>query len=477
MKRSHLLLALLLGGASVLVFSQCQSAQRPSANLSVAESFETALADVVERSRPAVVSISANATVGSRSRFGFGQIPVTGTGFIFHPDGYLLTNEHVVSGVRTAQAQFTNGEVRSARVIGSDPNTDIAVLKIETAEGDAKFPWLKLADSDSVRVGQFAVSLGNPLRLNFSANIGIVSAKGRQNLIGRRTEDDQTIRYQDFIQTDAYMNVGNSGGPLLNLRGEVVGINTMIRTRQSSDQYVGLGFAIPSNIAQIISKQLMERGRVVRGWLGIEYRTSSEGIEVQEVVDASPAGEAGFQRNDIIVAVDSTPLDAADPDELQKQFQWMIAMSPVGKKTRFRTLRNGVEIDIDVILGEMPAAHAGRAEPRYPLMAQLGIRGVKKMWPHLAAGYYFSEGDAGAHIGRITEDSAADQAGIREGDLVTEVNGKAVSSPAELESALFHLTANEKETTVSFTVKSPGEEAMSEPTAREAAIPMEALRK
>lgn len=475
MKWSHLLLALLLGGALVLVFSQCQSAQHASTDISIAESFETALADVVERCRPAVVSIEANAAGAGRSRFRFAPIHVTGTGFIFRPDGYLLTNEHVVSGAKTARATFTNGEIRSARVIGSDPNTDIAVLKIEPVEGDDEFPSLKLGDSDSVRVGQFAVSLGNPLRLNFSANIGIVSAKGRQNLIAPRTEDDKTIRYQDFIQTDAYMNVGNSGGPLLNLRGEVVGINTMIRTRQSSDQFIGLGFAIPSNIALTISDQLIERGRIVRGWLGIVYRTGSEGIEVQRVVEASPAGEAGFQRNDIIVAVDSTPLDAADPNELQKQFQWLIAMSPVGKKMRFKALREGTEIDIDVVLSEMPAAHAGRAEPRYPLTAQLGFRSVKKMWPHLAAGYSFSEGDAGAHIGRITKDSPADHAGIREGDLVTEVNGKAVSSPAELESALFQLTNNEKETTVSFTVKSPGE-AMSEPSAREAAIPMEALR-
>ncbi len=476
MKRSHLLLALLLGGSLVLVFSQCQSGQQPSTDISIAESFETALADVVERSRPAVVSISANANVGSRSRFGFESIPVTGAGFIFRPEGYLLTNEHVVSGSRTARVRFTNGNVRNARVIGSDPNTDIAVLKIEAMEGDDEFPSLKLGDSDSVRVGQFAVSLGNPLRLNFSANIGIVSAKGRQNLIGRQTEDDKVIRYQDFIQTDAYMNVGNSGGPLLNLRGEVVGINTMIRTRQSSDQYIGLGFAIPSNIAQIISDQLIERGRIVRGWLGISYQTESEGILVQRVMEESPAGEAGFQPNDIIVAIDSKPLDAADPNELQKQFQWMIAMSPVGKKMRFKTLRGGAEIDIDVILSEMPAEHAGREAPRYPLTAQLGFRGVKKMWPNVAADYHFLEGDVGAYIGKVTEDSAADQAGIREGDLVTEVNGKAVSSPAELESALFHLTNDEKEKTVSFTVKSPGE-AMSEPSAREAAIPIEALRK
>ena len=476
MKRSHLLSALLLGGMLVLVFSQCQSAHHPSADISIVESFETALADVVERSRHAVVSIEANANVSNRPRFRFESTAVTGTGFIFRPDGYLLTNEHVVSGARTARARFTNGEVRNARVIGSDPNTDIAVLKIEAAEGDGDFPSLKLADSDSVRVGQFAVSLGNPHRLDFSANIGIVSAKGRQNLITRQTEDDDIIRYQDFIQTDAYMNVGNSGGPLLNLRGEVVGINTMIRTTQSSNRYIGIGFAIPSNIAQIISGQLIERGRIVRGWLGIRYETNSEGILIQDVVEESPAGKAGFQRNDVIIAVDSKPLDAADPDELQKQFQWMIAMSPVGKKTRFKTLRGGEEIDVDVVLGEMPAEYAGRPEPRYPLTAQLGFRGVKKMWPYLAEGYHFSEGDAGAHIGKIEENSAADQAGIREGDLVTAVNGKTVSSPAELESALFHLTNDEKEKTVSLTVKSPGE-AMSEPSMREAAIPIEELRR
>lgn len=474
MKRSHLLLALLLGGALVLVFSQCQSAQRPSTDISIAESFEAAVADVVERSRPAVVSIQARAAVSNRPRFRLEQVAVNGTGFIFRPDGYLITNEHVVRGAEEAQAQFTNGDVRNARVIGSDPNTDIAVLKIEATEGDGDFPSLKLADSDSVRVGHFAVSLGNPLRLNFSANIGIVSAKGRKLI--PQTQQDKMIRYQDFIQTDAYMNVGNSGGPLLNLRGEVVGINTMIRTSQSSDKYVGLGFAVPSNIAQIISGQLIERGRIVRGWLGIRYEATSKGIFVGDVVEKSPAGEAGFQRSDIIVAVDSKPLDAAVPDELEKQFQWMIAMSPVGTKVRFKTLREGEEIDIEAVLEEMPAEHAGRPEPRYPLTAQLGFRGVEKMWSHLAAGYHFSKGDAGAHIGTIAENSAADQAGIREGDLVTAVNGKAVSSPAELESALYDLTRNEKEKTVSLTVKSPGE-AMSEPSTREAAIPIEALQK
>ena len=473
MKRVHRTLPLLLAGALAVFLVQCQSAQQVGNSVSVAEAFESALTDVVERTRAAVVRVSADVR---DAPFFMERNPfqVSGTAFIFRPDGYLLTNDHVVRGALSTRVQFSDGSARNARVVGSDPNTDIAVLKIDS-EPEERFPSLELADSDAVRVGQFAVSFGNPLHLNFSANIGIVSAKGRTNLVPRQSEDDQILRYQDFIQTDAYMNQGNSGGPLLNLRGEVVGINTMIRTRgQGSDRYIGLGFAIPSNMAKTISDQLIQRGRVVRGWLGISYEVHESGIRVEGVIDESPAGEAGFQRGDIIVAVDSEPLDVSNSDELRQHFQWKIAMSPVGQKVRFKTLREGEVVHVDAALDEMPARHAGRMEPRYPLSYRLGLRRSKKLWPHTALEHSFEEGDGGALILRLSDESPAAGAGVKTGDLVIEVNGEAVKAPADLEAALRGLPEDAE--SITLTVKSPRSGSLEDAAEREAAIPIGALR-
>ncbi len=326
--------------------------------------FPQSFADLAEKVKPAVVNISTTTTVripGNvfRQFFGpddrdflrrhFGEIPdrelkqsSLGSGFIVDKDGYIVTNNHVVQGAEEIKVKLVDGREFIAKVIGRDPKTDIALIKISSLFKD--LPVLPFADSDQIRVGDWVLAIGNPFGLENTVTQGILSASGRE--IGAGPLDN-------FLQTDAPINPGNSGGPLVNLKGEVVGINTAI---VSAGQ--GIGFAIPSNVAKKIIPVLKEKGKVVRGWMGVAIRPvtpeiadelhlkETEGALVLDVVKGGPADKAGIKRGDVIVSFQGNPIKKGN--DLSK----FVAQVPPGKDVSVRLFREGKEMNLTLTVGE-----------------------------------------------------------------------------------------------------------------------------
>jgi serine protease Do len=305
--------------------------------------------------RPAVVNVSTVQGRAGDPRAEFfrrffegapgGPRTSLGSGFLVSSDGYVVTNNHVVSDGNDIVVRLDRGTEHPARVVGTDPATDLALLKIE----GSGFPVLPLGDSDHLEVGEPVMAIGNPFGLDQTVTTGIVSAKER--FIGSGP-------YDDFIQTDASVNPGNSGGPLLDYRGAVVGINTAIFSQSGGS--VGIGFAIPINLAKTVMTHLRERGAVVRGWLGVAVRPvtaalaesarlqDARGAFVDNVVQGSPAARAGLRKGDVIVAVDDQPV--GNPQELTRR----IAGTPPGTRVRVGVVRDGASQTIPVELGRLP---------------------------------------------------------------------------------------------------------------------------
>jgi len=317
--------------------------------------------ETVEAVKPAVVNISTTQAVPGRGRQPaepfrefleryFGEsLPreqprqSLGSGLIVEPDGYVLTNNHVVEGGRMIMVRLSDAEEYEARVVGTDPRTDLALLKIQ---GPREFPVARLGDSEGLRVGEWVLAIGNPFGLEQTVTAGIVSAKGR--VIGAGP-------YDDFIQTDAAINPGNSGGPLFNARGEVVGINSAIFSQSGGS--IGIGFAIPINLAKELIPQLKAKGRVSRGWLGVAIapltpelaqKLGRPGALVTDVVPSGPAAGAGVRAGDLIVAFQGQPIRRAG------ELPWLTAKTAVGSEVELMLLRDGKEQAVKVRLGELP---------------------------------------------------------------------------------------------------------------------------
>lgn len=354
-----------------------------------------------------------------------------GSGVIISPDGYILTNNHVVVGASEITVSLTNKRDYEARIVGTDPKTDLAVVKVE-AKG---LPVSVLGDSSKVSVGEFALAIGSPFGLSETVTMGIVSAKGRGNL---GIED-----YEDFIQTDAAINPGNSGGALVNSRGELIGINTAILSGGSGNQ--GVGFAIPINMARAVMSQIIRNGRVVRGYLGawIQPVTAeiaqafnlpgARGALLGDVEQGSPAAKGGLLRGDIIVSIDSEPV--TDSQALRMK----IAMTAPGTKVRLRILRNGSERNVEVVLGELPVKEetSGPAtQGRRPQPQSLEGIGVTDMTPGLARQLGLPPEIRGVVVTSVAPGSAIAEADVRPRDVIVEVNRKPVSSVAEFRRAV-----------------------------------------
>lgn len=330
--------------------------------------FPQSFADLVEDVEPAVVNISTTKTVripGSPFRhffgpeegpFGdffrrfFGDIPdrelkqqSLGSGFIIDKDGYIITNNHVVEDADEIKVKLADGREFDAKVIGRDPKTDLALIKISSIFKN--LPTLSLGDSDAIRVGDWVLAIGNPFGLEHTVTQGIISASGRAIGAGP---------YDNFLQTDAPINPGNSGGPLINLKGEVIGINTAIVAGGQ-----GIGFAIPINVAKSIVDQLKEKGKVTRGWIGVSVQTitpeiarafnlkEQNGALVADVVPGGPADKSGIKRGDIIIS-----LNGKDVDEMS-DLPKIVADTPIGKTVDVRIIRDGKEIILKITVGEM----------------------------------------------------------------------------------------------------------------------------
>ena len=407
---------LFLVSASVII-SSCGNTTIQPTDAELLSALENAFVNVAKRSTPAIVSVRAEGWVEGK------QFHQEGSGFIFQKDGYIFTNEHVVQRASAIRVELFDGNAFDAKLVGSDPNTDIAVLKIDAKK---ELSVLRLADSAQVQVGQFAIAIGNPFQLNHTVTTGIVSGKGRSIL-----SDSGIIRYQDYIQTDAWINTGNSGGPLLNIQGEVIGINALIRRRDDdapATQAVraGAGFAISSNLVVKIGTQLITNGRIIRGFLGIRMREASEGIRVLGVVPNMPAHLGGLMRNDIIVKYNGQKVNDIN------EFKMWIADSQVGKDSQITVLRNGHERMFAVTIGEMPSLHAGRPiESNSIAWKRLGVS-VRKLEKGDSERYtYLTEEDSGVIVDYVHENSP-----IPRGALITAVNGQKVSSVQDFDARL-----------------------------------------
>ena len=408
---------------------------------------ESPFVSVVEKALPAVVFIDVRKKVAAGDsedpqeqmfrRF-FGDNgnkapqkqrtqPSSGSGFIIDTQGHVLTNNHVVRDADDITVTLNDKRTFKAKVVGADPETDVAVIQIV---GD-HLPVLPLGDSDRLRVGDWAIAIGNPLgQLRGSVTVGIISAQGRTDL----NIWGGTPSYQDFIQTDASINFGNSGGPLCNINGEAIGINTAINT---SGQ--GIGFAIPINLVRHVADQLMASGKVQRAWLGIQLAeltpelaegfglSEQRGILVNDVIAGTPADRAGLKRNDVIVEFDGQSVS-----DLPK-FRLKVADTKVGSRVPLMVLRDGKRIPVTVTLSERPVDGVANAVPKGgdEDVAPASVSGltVREMTAEEKSNTKVSSGVLVTHV---AEGSAAEDAGIQPGDIVEQVGGKPVTSAASL---------------------------------------------
>jgi len=345
------------------------------------------------------------------------QMRGLGSGFIVDASGYIVTNHHVVDGAKSIEVALDDDRKLPAKLIGSDPETDIALIKVE-ATG---LPTIPLGNSSALRVAEPVMAIGNPFGLDHTVTVGIISGTGR--VIGAG-------RYDDFLQTDAAINPGNSGGPLINTRGEAIGIATAIASRSGGFQ--GVGFAIPIDLAKPIVQQLRSAGRVTRGWLGVSIQpltpelaksfglTEPKGVLVASVADGSPAERAGVKPGDVIVRYDGKPVDS--PRALPP----LVANTAVGKTVELTVVRDGSVRPLPVTVGNMAESRQASAATERPDGSRVAER----------LGVELQQGDKGVVVTDVRPDSPADQAGIAEGDLIREVNRTPVERIEDVEKGM-----------------------------------------
>jgi serine protease Do len=430
-------------GIFVMPQAGCQSKRAGTEVIGFPQSF----ADLAERVNPAVVNIRTTAVLkipGNpfRQFFGpeegpfgdffhhfFGNVPdremkqqSLGSGFIIDKDGYILTNNHVVEGAQEIKVKLADGREFKAKVVGRDSKTDLALIKISSLFKN--LPVLPLGDSDTIRVGDWVIAIGNPFGLGHTVTQGIISATGR--VIGSGP-------YDDFLQTDAPINPGNSGGPLIDMKGEVIGINSAII---ASGQ--GIGFAIPSNLAKNVASQLREKGKVVRGWIGVTIQSvtpeiaqsfglkEAKGALVADVVPEGPAQKAGIKRGDVIIAFNGNNIK--NSTDLPR----IVAETPVGKTVDVRIIRDKKETVIKMTIEEMTEQRM--AEARLHPLSDIGMR-VENITPALRSELGIRD-RSGVVVTNVTPGGPADDAGIQPGDVIKEVNHQQVRNLSEYDSAM-----------------------------------------
>ncbi len=388
----------------------CVAAPADAGGLHLLEEMQNVITELADRVKPSVVSVGA---VRSRDslRDRPPNAPGSGSGVIIDQDGHIITNNHVVSDATEVEVRLSDKTKFIAQVIGKDPDTDLAILKITT---DRKLPHARFGDSSTVKVGQWALAVGNPFGLDRTVTLGVISGTGRENM--------NLSRYENFLQTDASINPGNSGGPLFNMHGEVIGINTAIINFAQ-----GIGFAIPSNMAKQVLEQLLARGKVVRGWLGVGIQpvtadlaakfgvTEGEGVLVNEVFENDPAARAGIKPGDIITKVDGKAVET--PNMLSR----LIATLPPGATARIEVIRDGQRRLLPVPLSERqdtPVVASLPAPSRSEV--KLGLD-VQELTAELAGKFKLKE-STGVLIAKVERGSIAEAEGLREGDLIKEVN-------------------------------------------------------
>ena len=463
MRRTQWILPLLTA-AGLAVAAQPALSREPSANLDLARQLNQAFVEVADKVSSAVVVITVvqkpavpapedepNGLFDSLPREFWRyfhkqleqqqpeKVRGEGSGVIIRDDGYILTNGHVVEDAQSIQVRLRDGRTFPAKVRGIDPKSDLAVIRIEAT----RLPVAVLADSSKTRVGEFAIAIGTPFDLDYSVTFGHVSAKGRANVLqgyGAASMD------QDFIQTDALMNPGNSGGPLVNINGEVMGINTVIRGLHS-----GIGFAIPSSLAKDVSDQLISDGKYTRAWLGVaisalrddpDLRESLKGVDEGVVVDrilaGGPAAKSDLERDDIITAVDGKPVATA------QQLRGAIRAKKIGQPVTLDVYRSDltghgkmIQVKVKPVEWVEAATTIASAKPSPATessVAGLGVT-IHPLTRELAKQFGTSVAE-GVVVVAVEKDTPAARKGIKPGDVITSVNQQAVASPQQFRSAV-----------------------------------------
>ncbi|MGL5009285.1 MAG: DegQ family serine endoprotease [Paracoccaceae bacterium] len=408
-------------------------------------------AELADQISPSVVNITTSAVVSSGLE-GMPQVPegspfedffeefggpdgngqprrseALGSGFVISEDGYIVTNNHVIEGADEITIEFFDKTKLEAKLIGTDPNTDIALLKVESA---TPLPFVTFGNSDLMRVGDWVVAMGNPLGQGFSVSAGIVSARGRE-LQGT---------YDDYLQTDAAINRGNSGGPLFNMDGQVIGVNTAILSPNGGS--IGIGFSMASNVVTKVVDQLREFGETRRGWLGVRIQDVSPDVaEAMGLAEAAgalitdvpdgPAKDAGLLAGDVITQFDGKPVN--DTRDLTRR----VADAPVGAAVPVVILRDGQTETLDVVLGRREEAEAETqpavATPDEPAEAQLLGLTLAPLTNEMAAQLGLEAGTKGLAVTAVDETSEAYTKGLREGDVITEAGQQKVERLADLQ--------------------------------------------
>jgi serine protease Do len=391
------------------------------------EEIQTVITELAEAAKPAVVNLFPLSGPGRAREVPQERIPNSpgsGSGLIIDADGHIVTNNHVIGDATEIEVRLSDKSTLIGQVIGKDPDTDLAVIKV-TPEHPLTFA--KFGDSSSVRVGQWVLAVGNPFGLDRTVTLGVVSGIGRENI--------NLSRYENFIQTDASINPGNSGGPLFNLHGEVIGINTAIINFAQ-----GIGFAIPSNMAKQVIQQLLAKGRVVRGWLGVGIQPltpelarkfgvrEGEGVLVNEVFEKDPAASAGIKPGDIIIKIDGNPVDT--PNRLSR----LVAGLLPGATAKVEVVRDQARLTLDVGLTERRDTAVAASLPQTRTEVKLGLD-VQDLTAGLADKFKLRE-SKGVLVTKVEVGSLAQSEGLREGDLIKEVNRAEVGTVGEFSAAI-----------------------------------------
>jgi serine protease Do len=456
-------------GAVLIAFLLCGS------ELAAARTTPESFADLAETVLPAVVNISTTQTITAESGdlqefedlfrdFFDKQNPnrpqgprrstSLGSGFIIDPSGYIVTNNHVVSDAEEVTVRLYDDTNLKAEIVGRDEKTDLALLKVEARR---PLPFVKWGDSDAIRIGDWVVAIGNPFGLGGSVTAGIVSARQREINAGP---------YDDFIQTDASINKGNSGGPMFNMAGEVIGINTAIFSPSGGS--VGIGFAVPSALARHVIEQIREYGRTRRGWLGVNIQTVTDelaeglklpranGALVSNVADGSPAAVAGIEKGDVILK-----FDGRDVGEMRR-LPRIVADTPIDKTVDVLLWRQGRERKVKVKIGELNeaevAALPAQPENQAPETAKIEALGMSlaEVTPDLREKFQLDQEAAGVLVIGVAEGSPAAEKGLQPGDVVVEVDQKEVATPQDVE-AQISTARQAKQRVVTFLIYRQGD--------------------
>ena len=396
----------------------------------ILRSFENTISKIVEQSKPAVVSL----TVEKHSSKLLKDKPSTsgGSGFIFKKDGHILTNEHVVSGAKKITVRLFDGSRYDATLVGGDPNTDIAVIKIDR---DEEFPSLSLGDSNNVRVGQFAIAIGDPIGYRQTVTAGIIGGKDRCH----HPKSKLFQYHNNYIQTDAWINPGSSGGPLLNIDGKVIGITTLNPGEGSS-------LAINSDLVKTISRKLLADGRIIRGYINADMHNVSKGIKVTKVQTVNSPSNEGLKRDDIIVELNDDKVQSLN------EFRLIIADYEIGEQCALKVLRENKEVSLNVTIDEMPLELVGRpAEIKSTSWKTLGlaVRNLENGIQHRYS--YLNQDDRGVIVEKIKRLSHAYKAKIPRNALIIAINEQEIVDANSLET---YLTNNKNITDITLDIKS-----------------------